>query len=95
MKRSIIATTLALCVGCATGVAVRDVIVPARAQGQTGPNYEYDAVVVLESYWENVEKRKEVLSKYGHEGWRLVSANAVGGASLATALYFERQLPPR
>ena len=37
---------LALTVGCATGALMRDVIAPARAQGQAGPSYEYDMVAI-------------------------------------------------
>jgi len=91
MKRSIIATTLALCVGCATGVAIRDLVVPARAQGQTGPSYEYD---VVNANIFRVEERKQVLARYGREGWRLVTATRAHSAGFDhDMLYFERQLP--
>jgi hypothetical protein len=82
MKRSI-PVLLALTVGCATGVVVRDVVAPVRAQGQAGPNYEYD-VVKVES------EDKEVLLKYGRQGWRLAAAFSVGSGHY---LYLERQLP--
>lgn len=82
MKRSIIATTLVLCVGCATGVAVRDLVVPARAQGQTGPSYEYD-LVNTDTF--SAQKRKQVLVRYGREGWRLA-----GVAYSGVELIFER-----
>jgi hypothetical protein len=88
MKRSI-PLMLALTIGCATGAVVRDIVAPARAQGQTGPSYEYDVVVVQE-YWSETAKRKEILSKYGREGWRLASATQTG--SNLAMLYFERQL---
>jgi len=88
MKRSIIATTLALCVGCATGVAVRDlVVVPARAQGQVGPSYEY-RVVRINSYDETAHQ--SVVTKFGSEGWRL---SGVTGSERVYFFYFERQLP--
>jgi hypothetical protein len=88
MKRTIV-VLLTLVIGCATGAAVRDIVAPVRAQGQTGASYEYDAVAIAE-YWSELSKRKEVLTKYGREGWRLVSATSDKGA---TTLYFERQLP--
>jgi hypothetical protein len=87
MKRSIPAL-LALTIGCATGAAVRDIIVPARAQGQVGPNFEYDVVQVIDG--DNASVRKQLLSKYGHEGWRLVGVTDNRGNH---SLYFERQLP--
>ena len=83
MKRSIIATTLALCVGCATGVAVRDIVVPARAQNATGPTYDYQVV-----YLRGLEAVQEAITKFGHEGWRLASSNI--SPSHDTILFFER-----
>jgi hypothetical protein len=87
MKRSI-PVLLALTIGCATGAAVRDIVAPARAQGQAGPNYEYDVVQVIDG--DNASRRKEVLSKYSREGWRLVGVTTERGNH---SLYFERQLP--
>lgn len=81
-------TVITLLVGCATGAVMRDVVAPARAQGQAGPNYEYDAVAVV------VNTRKEVLAKYGREGWRLVTAtHATGVVGDHDVLYLERQAP--
>ena len=85
MKRSIIATTLALCVGCATGVAVRDIVVPARAQNATGPTYDYQYVHVARGHADEVQG---TLSKFGREGWRLASSNATEGFELL--FIFER-----
>ena len=77
---------LALSIGCATGALVHDVIAPARAQGQAGPNYEYDAVHVANS----LDNDRAALAKYGQQGWRLVAATQDGPSR---QLYFERQLP--
>ena len=66
---------------------VRDVVAPARAQGQAGPSYEYDVVVPR-----GVDDAKAVTAKYGAQGWRLVAATA---SNYRDTLYFERQLPPR
>jgi hypothetical protein len=88
MKRSIL-VLLALTAGCATGVVARDVlVVPARAQGQTGPSYEYAVDAVVGS--DGLEKRRQVLSRYGREGWRLAATTHESGNSY---LYFERPLP--
>jgi hypothetical protein len=76
---------LALAVGCATGAVMRDVVAPARAQGQAGANYEYDVVAVAH----NIDDDKQALAKYGHEGWRLVATTDDGHYR---RLYFERQL---
>jgi hypothetical protein len=79
-----------LLVGCATGAVMREVVAPARAQGQVGPNYEYEMVEVYDD-----TKEKGVLSRYGHEGWRLVSVTRRSGDRTgnpdARELYFERQ----
>ena len=75
---------LALTVGSATGAVMRDVVAPARAQGQTGPSYEYDTVSVSD----NIRPDKQTLAKYGREGWRLVTATQDGPWR---QLYFERQ----
>jgi hypothetical protein len=73
-------------IGCATGVAVREAIVaPARAQGQTGPNYEYRSVHV------RAAEAQQTLDQFGREGWRLVNAAPVGQLLQYHALYFERQ----
>jgi hypothetical protein len=75
-------------VGCAAGISARDVVAPARAQGQSGPSYEYDAVAVANG----PENDKEVLRKYGAQGWRLVAATQNGPWRM---LYLERQLAAR
>jgi hypothetical protein len=82
--RRIVIPTLMLMIGCATGAVVREAIVaPARAQGQTGPNYEYEVVRA------RGEEAKQVAMQYGAQGWRLVTAT--GGDSEPRTLYFERQ----
>jgi hypothetical protein len=86
MKR-FLGFTLMLMVGCATGAAVRDLVAPARAQGQAGPSYQYEVVDSSSSS----EEDKQILSKYGREGWRLVAVTMK--ASERRFLYFERPLP--
>jgi hypothetical protein len=88
MKRSV-PLLVALAVGCATGVALREVIVvpPARAQGQVGPNYEYMAVEAIG----NVAKDQQLLTSFGQQGWRLVAVTQLGEYPRRN-LYFERQL---
>ena len=83
--RASIPALLALTIGCATGAVMRDVVAPARAEGQTGASYEYDVAVPGGS----IEDCKKVLAQYGRQGWRL---SAVHTASLTTAFFFERQL---
>jgi hypothetical protein len=82
---------ITLLVGCATGAVVREVVAPARAQGQAGPSYEYRAVYVQEDF-DAVGKRQQVLTKYGQEGWRLAAAEGISNGN-TRVLYFERQLP--
>jgi hypothetical protein len=81
MTRTVLLVTTLL-VGCATGAVVREVVAPARAQGQAGTNYEYDEV----SRTRNANTEKPLMNQYGRQGWRLVTATE-------GALYFERQLP--
>jgi hypothetical protein len=83
--RKTLIVTLALLVGCATGVAMRDLVVPARAQGSAGPVYEYQAVQVLNP---TPEKVQEVLGRFGKEGWRYVGL--AGAWDLGPILAFER-----
>jgi hypothetical protein len=78
---------ITLLVGCATGAVLREVVAPARAQGQAGPNYEYSVVEE-----QGVEIDKQTLSKYGQQGWRLVAV--VRDANDYRNLYFERQAAP-
>ena len=84
MKRAI-GLSAVLMIGCVTGAAVRDIVAPVRAQGQTGPNYQYDVVHVMNS----AQNDKEALAKYGAQGWRLV---ATAGDTIHRNLYFERQV---
>jgi hypothetical protein len=82
--RRIVIPTLMLLIGCATGAVVREVVVPARAQGQTGPNYEYDVAEARSG----LDAKKQLVSQYGQQGWRLVTASYTPSG---TFLYFERQ----
>ena len=79
--RRIVIPTLMLLIGCAAGVAVREVVVPARAQGQAGPNYEYSVVKGFDA--------DQNLPKYGQEGWRLVAVTSDNNGY--KYLYFERE----
>ena len=83
MKR-VLPILLALAVGCAAGSTMRDVIVPARAQTQLGPTYEY---------W-SVRNKDDVLAKAGREGWRLAGVVPLqaDGTTVGSTLIFERQL---
>ena len=81
MKRAI-PLLLALAIGCATGSVVRDVIAPARAQGQTGLCYAYQ---VVNAGNDPVEQQR-VLSQYGKQGWRLTTMGVTGFRML---MYFE------
>jgi hypothetical protein len=74
--------------GCLAGGIAKDVIAPARAQGQVGPSYEYDVVSVANDR----SNDKEVLQKYGAAGWRLAAATQDGPWR---TLYLERQLAAR
>ena len=85
MRRAI-GLSLVLMIGCVAGAAVRDIVVPARAQGQTGPNYEYQVVHLTERMDEN-----QVLAQFGSQGWRLAAIKFVDNYN--NNFYFERQLP--
>jgi hypothetical protein len=82
--RKLMGVSLALLVGCVTGAGVRELVVPARAQGQTGPSYEFDVVETTNSQ----EDDKRDLTRYGKEGWRLVAVLPYGSYH---RLYLERQ----
>jgi len=85
-----IAFAVVLMIGCASGVSVRDLVVPARAQNQIGPTYQYSSIHVLFSN----DDIQRALDKYADQGWRL--SNAVSAGS-SIDLIFERQvsLPAR
>lgn len=79
------AILLALVVGCATGAAVDNFIVPARAA--PGPSYQYQVIDVQANFGMtggNADKQAEALNKYGAEGWRVVGA-------LGNKIYLERE----
>jgi hypothetical protein len=81
--KHILPILLALAVGCAAGSTMRDIIVPARAQAQPGPSYEY---------W-TVDNKPDVLAKAGREGWRLAGVIPLvsDGTTVGSTLIFERQ----
>ena len=85
--RRIVIPTLMLMLGCATGAVVREVVAPARAQGQRGPNYEFETVIVEENSREFAD-RKKVLAQFGNQGWHLAAATSSGPEF---TFYFERQ----
>jgi hypothetical protein len=84
MTRTIL-TVVTLLVGCATGAVVREVVAPARAQGQAGPNYEYDVVWAKNA--PDFNTAQQALTRHGQQGWRLVAVSVPGN------FFFERQLP--
>jgi hypothetical protein len=86
--RRIVIPTLMLMIGCATGAVMREIVVPARAQGQSGPNYEYEVVRLNNTFDGNTDvEAKRAAMQYGAQGWRLVAASQEGGLR---TLYFER-----
>lgn len=62
----------------------RDIIVPARAQSQAGPSYEYGTI----------DNESGVLNKAGRQGWRLAGSVPLlrDGTTVGATLFFERQL---
>jgi hypothetical protein len=83
----ITAIAIALVFGCATGAALDNIIVPARAAA--GPSYEYMTLDVQATFGMtggNAEEQTQVLNKFGAEGWRVVG-------SLGAKLYLERERP--
>ncbi len=68
--KSTIMLALGLMVGCAAGVAVKDIVVPARAANQGGPVYEYK---VVNLGWSSAEEAQNLLNRFGHEGWRVAA----------------------
>ena len=48
MRRTIV-VGVTLLVGCFSGFTAREIVAPARAQGQVAPPYEYDVVHVANS----------------------------------------------
>ena len=83
---NVAAVLLALIVGCATGAAVDNLIVPARAA--PGASYEYQVIDVQASFGMtggSAEKQAAALNKYGAEGWHVVGA-------LGNKIYLEREI---
>lgn len=85
---NVLAVLAALVIGCATGAAVDNLVVPARAA--PGPSYEY---VVINAQAEfgltggSADKQQEALNRYGAEGWHIVG-------SLGTMIYLQREVGP-
>ena len=88
MKRSIIATTLTLCVGCAAGIAVRDLVVPARAQNAAGATYQFAAFKI--DWNTDPSEVEKVLNNYGRQGFHL--AGTMNAGAYQSNLLFERPL---
>lgn len=66
---------IALLIGCAGGAALRQVVVPARAEGALGTNYQYDSVNLQQVFGLHFgpEEVNQVLNQYGQQGWRMVA----------------------
>jgi hypothetical protein len=70
---NVTAVLLALVVGCATGVAVDDLIVPARAA--PGTSYQYQVIDVQASFGMtggSADKQAEALNRYGPRAGKLL-----------------------
>jgi hypothetical protein len=77
----------ALMIGCAAGVALKDLVVPAHAQ-PGGPSYEYK---VIKSTWvPDADYYENAANQFGKEGWRFAFAIQRGDYTLLT---FERPKP--
>ena len=88
MRYSIIAA-VGLMIGCSLGVAVRDLVVPARAQGQAGPVYEYHSTRLNnDEIFRDPGGLDSVLNQHGRQGFRLAGVISLG--SYTTMLAFER-----
>lgn len=84
MKRSLVLVA-ALMIGCIAGVAVKDIVVPARAQGVTGATYEYQ---IVKSTWAaDAEWYQGAIGKFANEGWRYVDSIPRGDSQI---IVFER-----
>lgn len=92
MKISHLLAGAVFILGCATGAAVKELIVPARAQGQAPIVYQYTTFSFsdLGLAGGSTEEREGVLNRYGQAGWRVA-------ATVGMLLIFERavQLQPR
>jgi hypothetical protein len=86
MKRAL-GFSVMLMLGCATGVAMRDLVVPARAQNQVGPTYEYSTVELKEYDKSDID---HATTQFAKEGWRL--ASTIQRSDIRGYLIFERQL---
>ena len=80
---------LAFVIGCVTGMAARNVLVPARAADEKGPTYAYEAVNMQEAFGltgGSAEDHKELLNRFGSQGWRYAG-------SAGPFIYLERKIP--
>jgi hypothetical protein len=79
-------------VGCATGAAVREIVVPARAQGQAPFIYQYSTFNLqdLGLAGGSPEEREAILNRYGQQGWRVAAATTI---VTGTLIIFERAIP--
>lgn len=88
--------TLALLVGCATGAALRDLVVPARAQGNVA-SYGYrklfgrDLIRMAKGVDPNLKGDDEAIERgmneLGKQGWRFVQVHSE--PYQVTTYYFE------
>jgi hypothetical protein len=77
---------LALVIGCATGAAIDNLIVPARAA--PGASYDYVVLDVQASFGMtggSADDQTAALKKYGAEGWHVVG-------TLGNKVYLEREI---
>jgi hypothetical protein len=81
MTKTPVTLLLVLFTGRAAGPVEPGFVAPARAQGQAGPNFEYEAVEVANSG----DNDRKALAQFGRERWRPVSRRT---------LYSERRAPP-
>jgi hypothetical protein len=86
VMRASIPVLLALMIGCATGATVRDLVVPARAQNQLGPVFEYSTVKLFNYNKADIDN---ALTQYSTQGWRLSATHQQ--TDFAGYLIFERE----
>lgn len=71
--------------GCASGAMVRELVVPARAQGQSPVVHQYKVVDNRDVSLDNGAAFGAVLNQFGQAGWHLHSV-------VGSYLIFERAL---
>jgi hypothetical protein len=88
---------IVLIVGCATGAAVRDLVVPApaaavttRPPDQIGSTYEYSTTLLRNIHFGG-NGVQTTLNQYAKTGWRLANTISVS-EGMGAYLIFERQI---